>query len=155
MEYRKTSLSANYYNAVWVSQNMGKLAKVIGNDDQQLKNYINTTLCFDGFEEDILKAVFEQEWLESCERSKPADEIELFDVEITDNTLTLSMNLQWHNIPISSKALENEDEFQNLLDWPTDLLDEIFFNEEGIALLDDDDIEEQSVGEKNIFVDIS
>ena len=99
--------------------------------------------------------MFEQEWLESCERSKPADEIELFDVEITDNTLTLSMNLQWHNIPICSKALENEDEFQNLLDWPTDLLDKIFFNEEGIALLDDDDIEEESVGEKNIFVDIS
>lgn len=151
MKYKNRTLYAKCEDATWASPNMSKLMEVIGENVSQLEKFIKTSLSFENFSEKDLKKVFDIDWLNSDRKSNPADKIELYDVEIDNNSVTLSINLWWYNVPISDEVTSdgNLDEF---FEWPTDLLDEIFLNEEGMDVIDDSDIVEDSVASKMICV---
>ncbi len=151
MKYKNRTLYAIYEGATWTSPNMSKLMEAIGENVSQLGKFINTSLSFENFSEKDLKKVFDIHWLNSDRKSKPADKLELYDVEIDNNSVTLSLNLWWYNIPISVKVASDSD-LHEFFEWPTDLLDEIFLNEEGLGVIDYSDLVEDSVASKMICV---
>ena len=151
MKYKNCTLFAIYEDAQWSSPNMNKLAEAVGEDPCQLAKFINSSLSFENFDDQDLKKVFDPHWLDSDQRSKPADKLELYDVKISNDSITLSLNLCWYNIPISVKVADDGD-IGKFLEWPTDLLDEIFLNAEGLELIDYGELVEDSIGTKQISV---
>lgn len=154
MKYENRTLYANIECVTWCSLNMGKLVDFIGENASQLPKYINTDLSFYNFGETELREVFDVHWLNSDCKSKSADKVELYDVEFGSNCVTLSLNLWWYNVPISVEV-SSERNLDHFFEYPWDLLDSIFLNEEAVGVTNDsevDEVEESSCGSRGIWV---
>ena len=150
-------ICADYLDAVWVSDNMRLISKMVEDSDQDLRSLIDTPLVISSDNQDKLTALISSKWLSHPPNYQKSDLLTIQTHSFSDDTLELSLYVEWHSIPIVSDQIPSSESIESvleeLLEWPTDLLDEVSFNETAINLLGNAELYEESVGYKAIWLE--
>jgi hypothetical protein len=85
-----------------------------------------------------LRKVFPVEWSTKKGRQlpRPANKINVRDLQFETAGLSFSIEIEWHDVPIHSDIID-DDMFAEALREPTDLLDHTWFNDDGLKLAPD------------------
>ncbi len=94
--------------------------------------------------------VLSKEFFEKNEPVTPS-QIKITHLDYEDGNITFSVVLTWNDIPVNAKV-KNDDDFLEACDgWPTDLLDILWLNDEGLELAPD--MEEVGIDNKSISIE--
>jgi len=140
-DYLPRTLKAFVSGVTWSSSKISSLADVVIGDSDPKKKFTEFFYCnlsFSAIEIDVLNKIFPTEWATEQSRHDPipAHKIDVLDLEFTDESVTFSFEATWDSIPISADIVDNE-QLESIISWPTDLIDELWANDEAIQLIDD------------------